>query len=80
MIINEMEKGGGSLEHSQKILTWTETISTKQKQEIYYILMKEGKKEKKNPLIIESLLKCSLYLHKAKCNRIPKDTNDSLEN
>lgn len=48
MIINEMEKGGGSLEHSQKILTWTETISTKQKQEIYYILMKEGKKEKKS--------------------------------
>lgn len=79
MIINEMEKGEGSLEHPQKNLIWTETISTKQKQEIYYILMKEGKKEK-NPLIIESLLKCSLYLHKAKCNIIPKDTNDSLEN
>lgn len=79
MIINEMEKGGGSLEHPQKNLIWTETISTKQKQEIYYILMKEGKKEK-NPLIIESLLKCPLYLHKAKCNIIPKDTNDSLEN
>lgn len=53
MIINEMEKGEGSLEHPQKNLIWTETISTKQKQEIYYILMKEGKKSFNHWIIIK---------------------------